>query len=40
MTAAASHAARGHIQPFRGSQSILRFLIMASLCDVGDSMSD
>jgi len=39
MTAAASNAAPGHVQPFRGSQSILRFLIMAGISDVGDSMS-
>jgi hypothetical protein len=39
MTAAASNAAPGHGQPFRSSQSVVRFLIMARISDVGDSMS-
>jgi hypothetical protein len=40
MTTIATNAAPGRVQSVRGSQGILRFLIMASLCDVGDSMSD
>jgi hypothetical protein len=40
ITAAASHAAPGHIQAFRGSQRIRRFLIMPGTSDVGNSMPD
>jgi hypothetical protein len=38
MTTIGTNAAPGDIQPFRGSQSILCFLILAGISHVGDSM--